>query len=373
MQRLSQRQVADMSNGRLSKTTVSDIERGRSLPGIESLLSLSRVLRVDPVEVLERIELDNMMPADLSNLSFADLLQRAKESFLAGDYRGALAVYDMLAKRLVSAPLESEQECYRLRARVEINRAVTLRRCSALKAAEAAAKRATQFAIEFPELQAQAYMVLASLHSNEGLGDLAEVAVDKAIDLAESCGSQTKGQVWNQKGDVLCRQGQFEEARQAFMQARKFLLEAKDHPHLVKVEGNLGECLFSLGRHAQSRKRFIKAIELARKHSDPAAEACWLVALGRLSNATGEFNEADRMAVAALRIARPLAHYLTIFRAEWLRHLIVRQRAPNDPDERRLTRLKKLYPRVSDQKAILAVAEFEAEVLEQQYAQEVTT
>lgn len=369
-QRLSQHQVAALTEGRLSRATVSDIERGRNLPGVESLLFLSRALHVDPAEVLERVELDASVPTDLTGLSLEDLMQRALDRHWDGDYRGALAVYDAMSQRLLLAPPEDEGERRRWLARVEISRAVSLRRCSALRAAEAAAKRGTRVAAGFPDLQARAYMVLASLHSHESLDDLAEVSADRAIGLSEACGSRIRGQAWNQKGLVLLRTSRFEEARQALLRARKFLREAKDGFHLVRVEGNIGACLLGLGRPLQARRRFAKAVELARRHADPAMEASWLIDLGRLALDSGEIDEADRMAVAALKISRPREQLLTVFRAEWLRHLAAREIEPHSPDRRRLARLKKLYPRVSEQKVIHEIVEFEAQVMGRSEKQE---
>ena len=54
-QHLSQDQVAAMTAdmpGRVSRATISAIECGRSLPGLETLVSLSRVLHIDPASAL---------------------------------------------------------------------------------------------------------------------------------------------------------------------------------------------------------------------------------------------------------------------------------------------------------------------------------
>jgi hypothetical protein len=37
--------------------TVGSIERGRHLPGLGALVSLTRVLHIDPLEILERVDL----------------------------------------------------------------------------------------------------------------------------------------------------------------------------------------------------------------------------------------------------------------------------------------------------------------------------
>lgn len=68
---------------------------------------------------------------------------RCRRAFLGGGLRGALALYDAMLERLAHEPTWGPGPGSE--ARVEINRAVTLRQCSALRAAEAAAKRAVAF------------------------------------------------------------------------------------------------------------------------------------------------------------------------------------------------------------------------------------
>ena len=54
-QGLTQYQLAELTegSGSVSRATISGIERGASLPGLEVLLALSRVLHLEPVEILE--------------------------------------------------------------------------------------------------------------------------------------------------------------------------------------------------------------------------------------------------------------------------------------------------------------------------------
>jgi DNA-binding XRE family transcriptional regulator len=63
-QRLSQEQVAALSSGHsggVSRTLISAIERGRNLPGIEALVSVPRVLNIEPREILERVDLSGAL------------------------------------------------------------------------------------------------------------------------------------------------------------------------------------------------------------------------------------------------------------------------------------------------------------------------
>lgn len=368
IQHLSQDQVADLtagqSGGSVSRAMISAIELGRTVPGVGALLSLTEALNLEAVDVLERIKVAKQVPMDLTGLSLDDLRRRGEEFFWSGDFRSALAVYDAMFQRLVLDPPKDEAEHRRLAARIEINRSVSLRRLSALRVAHAAAERAIEFSEGMSELQAEAYMVLASLLSHEGFLVLARDAAERAIRLSRNAGPKIQGEALSQNGNLLYRFGKFEEARKAFLEAYSFARRARDYHELVKLEGNIGACLFELGRLALARKRFIKAVELARKYSDPAMEASWLVELGHTLVAEDRHEEAARYAEAALRIAKPKEHYLTTFRAEWLLHCIVRRRTPEDPDRHRLAYLRKLYPRVKEHKTVPAILEFKRDVLD---------
>lgn len=374
VQHLSQDQLADLTDGApggpVSRTTISSIERGRSMPGVDTLLSLTSVLYIEPMEVLERINLATKVPVDLTGFSLEDLSRKAEEHFWAGDYRMALATYDAMFERFALDPPKDLAERARVHARIEINRAVAMRRCGALNAARSAAERAIERTEAIPTLRAEAYMVLASALGQMGSFALAEDATERAVQLAAAGDAILQGRAWNQKGSVLHRARKFKEARDALLTARQMLAKTRDYYHRIRIEGNIGECLMDLGQTKQARTRFTRAIELARKYGDPACEASWLVELGRLALQSEQLDEAGQCALAALRIAKPAEQLLTIFRAEWLQHLIARACNPKEPDRRRLGFLRKLYVRLKEHQGLDVIREFKEQVLDASRAQE---
>jgi hypothetical protein len=90
----------------------------------------------------------------------------------------------------------------------------------------------------------------------------------------------------------------------------------------------------------------------------PASEALWTLELARLAHGLGQLEEADAQARSALRLAKSIDHRLTIFRAEWLRHVIRRRLDPLDTDRHRVAYLKRLYSRLDDHRGIDEVQEF---------------
>jgi hypothetical protein len=104
-------------------------------------------------------------------------------------------------------------------------------------------------------------------------------------------------------------------------------------------------------------------VEHAQKQGQPALEASWLVELGRIAFDENRVDLADQQAEAALRIARPAEHFLTIFRAEWLKHRIARRLAPDRDDRHRLDYLRKLYLHLDQYEGIEEIREFKQTVL----------
>ncbi len=92
-------------------------------------------------------------------------------------------------------------------------------------------------------------------------------------------------------------------------------------------------------------------------------EASWLVELGKLAMRQDSVEEADSYAQAALRIAKPREHVVTIFRAEWLRHRAARKMTPEDPDRHRLAFLRKLFLHIDQHEGIEEVQQFKRTVM----------
>jgi tetratricopeptide (TPR) repeat protein len=361
-QSLSQEQLADLARrrpGHVSRAMISAVERGRHLPGLEVLLTLSQVLHISPSEVLERLELARGESIDASGMSYGELDRQASQCFWSGDPRRAVAYYDTMLSLLQEDLPPDADEALRRTATTELRRGAALRRCGAAVAARGAIERAITLSDGIPEIQVQAYLVLAALLVQLGRLPLARDASERALQLAADLTDvKLQGWAWIEKGEVLAAFGKHAEARDAFLQARKFIKQVGDFHHAIKIEGNIGHCLHELGRFDQARRRYLSAIALARRHKVPASEALWLVELGRLALRERQAPDADACALSALRIAKPLDDLLCCFRAEWLRHLVHHERNPGEPDRHRIAYLKKLYVQLEEHRGVEEIQQF---------------
>jgi tetratricopeptide (TPR) repeat protein len=359
---LSQEQLAELTDrrpGHVSRAMISAIERGLHLPGLEVLLSLSRVLHVAPSEVLERLELARGESVDTTGMSLESLDQQASRSFWSGDPRQAASCYDAMLSLLREDPPSDPIERRRLTATTELRRGAALRRCGASMAARGSIERAITLSEKLPEIQVQAYLVLTALLLQLGRLPLARDAADRAQVLARNLeDAKLRGWAYIEKGEVLAAFNDHESAREAFLEARKWVRRAGDFRHAIKVEGNLGHCLHELGRHAQAKRRFLNAVSLSRRQEVPASEALWSIELGRLALHQRQLDDADACAQAALRIAKPLDDLVNCFRAEWLRHRVQHERHPGEYDRHRIAYMKRLYVQLQEHRGIEEVEQF---------------
>ena len=359
-QKLTQEQVAAMTKDspwQLSRAAISAIERGQNFPGMEAMLALSTVLFVDPKELIERARLATSVPIDVTGLSTEELEKKAAEHFWNGEFREALSLYDAVMEMLALKEHPNAATRSHL-ARLEVNRATALRRTGALSAATASAERAISMAADDPAIQVDGYVVLAGLQCDRGHLPLASDAAQRAIDLSTDSDQRSQGWAWVVRASSLYMSGRYDEARQAYLEARKRAVDSGDRKHQTHIEGNIGMCWQALGQQAEARTWVRRAIELARKESQPTLEASWLIEMGKIAAQEKRYEEADGYAQAALRLVKPLGHELTIFRAEWLRHRLLKIARPDRIDRHRLAYLRRLFLLLDRHDGIEEVREF---------------
>jgi len=326
------------------------------------MLALSSVLYVDPRELIERVRLATIVPIDVTGLTFEELEKKAAGHFWSGEFREALSVYDALLEMIALQENQDAATQANL-ARLEVQRATALRRSGALAAATATAERAIAHSVDEPAIQAQGYIVLAGLHCDRGLLPLASDAAQRAIELAPDADQKTQGWAWVVKASSLYLAGNYEDARAAYLEARTRAIAAKDRKHQTHIEGNIGACWLGLGQVAEARTWVRRAIDLAREENQPALEASWLVELGKIAAQEKRYDEADTYAQAALRLAKPREHWMTVFRAEWLRHRLVKLVDPDQTDRHRMAYLRKLFLLLDRHEGIEEVLEFKQKVM----------
>ena len=365
--KLTQAQVAQRTKDspwQLSRAAVSAIERGQNFPGLEAMLALSNVLQIDPKELLERARIAAVVPVDVTGVDDKELEKQAGQYFWAGDFKRALSVYDAMVEKLALEQHDSPEKMAERLATLEVRRATALKRAGALISAIASAERAIVVASRLPVIQAEAYVVLADLQVQRGHLPLARDAAERAIELASESGSpKVVAWAWLVKGRVHFLAGSHDEARAAFQEAKRGIERSGDARHLTHIEGNIGMCHLAKGDLDLARKSLERAVAAARAQKQPALEASWLIEHGKISFRRRRYEEADRLARESLRVCRRMGHLLTVFRAEWLRHRVVRARDPQSADARRMAVLEELFPQIEQHEGIDEIREYKQAIL----------
>jgi tetratricopeptide (TPR) repeat protein len=273
-------------------------------------------------------------------------------------------VYDALVHKLaLEAPEEARDQLAARLATLEVRRSTTLKRVGALISAIASIERAISLAMRLPRIQTEAYVVLADLQAQRGHLPLARDAAERAIDLATESYPERLAWAYMVKGKAVFLAGEFDEAKQTFLRARQQAEAHGDRQHLSHIAGDVGSCCQALGDLAEAQNWTEQAVQLARERKQPALEASWLVELGKIRLECGDAKEADRLARAALDIAAPAEHRLTVFRAEWLRHRIVRRESPDASDASRVHLLEQLFRQLDQHEGIDEIVEFRDTIL----------
>jgi transcriptional regulator with XRE-family HTH domain len=364
---LSQHRVSDLTAEYgipVSRSAICDIERGFNMPGVESLVSLCNVLQLDPREILERVISPMELVGDVARSSIAELKHRVSLLYWNCQYRAMATVCAALLVRIESERSSEPTERQKLCFRIEISRAAALRRGGRFQAAEAAARRSLYFASGSADFQAESLLALARLHTDQAVFPLAQAESDQAVRLAEVGGSpRVLAFAWAAKAGYLYCTVRLEEAAEACRRARDYSIQARDERIQAGAEGTLGSCLLDLGHPSAALKRYVSAVELARKGGDRNGEACWQLETGRVALCLEALDEADRRAAAGLSIARSGDSPFLLFRGIWLQHQIARRRNSLKPDRQRVAYLKRLYPRVAGDKSMDVIREFKREIL----------
>lgn len=360
---LTQEQVAASTEGRpwtLSRATIGSIEKGQTSPQMVSIVAITEVLHIDPMEIIDRLKLAVAPPSGTEEMSWDDLDRQWRTFFHAGHFRETLAVLDRMAG-MISGQTNTK-EVTRRRAALELSRATTLKRLGALTAAKGSAERAITLSTEYPELHADSLTALSSIHVRLGNIPLGVHTANTAVELSANCGPGVACRALIEKGYAYWESQEYELARQAVLSARDLAKDAQDHQHMIHCEGNIGACLAKLGRWKHAEIQVTNALELSRTHKRPEKEALWLVELGRIVLAGERFDEAYGYAEMALHMAQERELWGIAFRAVMLQHRVVRIRNPREPDRHRLQYLKKLYSWMEEHTVDEDVADFLKEV-----------
>ncbi|MCZ6763432.1 MAG: tetratricopeptide repeat protein [Alphaproteobacteria bacterium] len=111
---------------------------------------------------------------------------------------------------------------------------------------------------------------------------------------------------WNELGHLRRRAGQYDLARLAYERVLSLANQSGSRPAAAAAMGNLGVVALAQGNVSGAQVRFREALGLARELEDQRAEAAALGNLGLACQSLGDLSDAERNFVASLKLHEEL-------------------------------------------------------------------
>jgi len=271
IQRWSQQQTAQRTGGRVARSTVSDLERGRCMPAFDALVDLADVLHVDLPKLIDTVRAGDAALAPPGD-SLPGLLMQACRSEREGTHDEARRLYRIAAARVRGS---ADGDARRLAHGLSLRLAIVQARLGSAMQAQRHALSATAALDCEPAWATRAYLLAAILMHDARLFDAAELHASRAGQLAEACDHALLSASRWQSARALRAQGQIDRARSLLLSARPLARAADDIGLTLAIDADLSDCLMALGRHEAASELLRRTLSLACRRGTTDDELRW--------------------------------------------------------------------------------------------------
>jgi tetratricopeptide (TPR) repeat protein len=310
--RLSLRQVERLAaafNEPIANSYLANCERGRFIPSVPKLLTLSRVYGVPVESFVDRIDLCRYEALKPSVDSHEACREMGIEAAQRGDLGRAFACFERALELL-----EREGGNIARRWASEIDIAIVLKRMGRHAAARETLERVLRQGGMPAALRVRSLDILAGVLREMGHLVLALLCAREANRLAiENGETRLAPHTWNTLGNVHFDMGDDVSALPCYEEAVRAFSAASETAGLTAAAANLGNCLARLGRREEAMGRLRQALELARRHDYRRHVADILGYMARLRYQEGRSAEARLLAHESNQIARRGDYFDTLF------------------------------------------------------------
>lgn len=310
--RLSLRQVERLSGAfqeTIANSYLANCERGRFVPSVQKLLTLSRVFGIPIQSFIDRIDLeqyDSLKP-DL------DSFEACRDLGIEEAQRGNLGrAYACFERALEVLERQGDDPGRRLTAEIDV--AIVLKRMGKHGAARDTMERVLRRREMPAGLRVRALDILAGVQREMGNLALALLCSREAVRLARR--HRERGllpHAWNTLANVHYDLGDDAAALPCYEKALREFRRSGEKIGRIVATSNLGNCLLRLGRREEGLARLHEALDLARREDARRLTADILGYLARARFQAGEREEARRLAIESSQIARLGDYFDTLF------------------------------------------------------------
>lgn len=310
--RLSLRQVERLSEAfqeTIANSYLANCERGRFVPSVQKLLTLSRVFGIPIQSFIDRIDLEQYESLKPDLDSFEACRDLGIEEAQRGNLGRAFACFERALEVLERRAPDPQR-----RTAAEIDIAIVLKRMGKHGAAREALERVLRRREMPPAQRVRALDILAGVQRELGNLNLALLCAREANRLAHAFRERgLRPHTWNTLGNIYYDLGDDVSAGPCYEKALRDFRRAGEPVGLIVATSNYGNCLVRLGRREEGLARLGEALELARREEYKRLVADILGYMARVHFQAGEFELARRLAHESNQIARHGDYFDTLF------------------------------------------------------------
>jgi len=291
LRRVEERAKAE--GGEIDNSQLSRYEKGICYPSFDKLRVLASVFNVSVQAFSDVVDLETCEPLRPNSGEPKDLVNEGNAALKSGAYGQAFAYYDFALDQLHDR--ENSADTQESIAQTRINLAAALSRLGKLALAEQELRNALRTTKSLsPAFTARAFLMLSSIHADQGDLLLSEVEAEKSLTLAKAEGMNLAiARALHTLGRVLAQQQQPLAAIERYREASALYDECGDTFEAVRVRINVGDCYVALGKMKEGVRMLRSALAEARTGGYRRLEAQAWSNLGEAHFRAGETDQAQ--------------------------------------------------------------------------------
>lgn len=260
--KLSLMRVEELSTvfkDKINPSYLSKAETGKFIPALPKLLTLSKIYGVKIQNFIERLDLEEGAPIDLTDITYEELKQKGLQELRHGNFKKALSYFEASLDLSLLSRKEKTAES-------ELSIAVMLRNLGKLELARLRIEDILLKYCEDKDISSRAYLELSSIYKNQCHFPLAFMTIKEAENLSHSLSDlELKAHIFHSKANILAELNKIDEAKKYFEKAKKIYDKSNNNFEKCKVILNEGHAFAKSSSIDKSIILFEESLTIAYK------------------------------------------------------------------------------------------------------------
>ena len=309
--RLSLTRVEELSlafEDRIKPSYLSKIETGKFLPALPKLITLSKIYGVKVQSLIERLDLIEAAPMDLTGISYEELKQKGLQELKHGNFKKALSFFEASLDLSLLSRKEKTAES-------ELSIAVMLRNMGKLDLARLRIEEILLKYNDNKDIAARAYIELSSIYIYQGHFPLALVAAKEAESISDSIDNiELKAHIFHLKANILNETNETKEAINYYEKAEGIYSQLNNDLEKCRTVSNKALAFLSERNYDKSISLLEDSLKMAYRFDFKKQKAIILSSLGICFYHKGKIKEALKYFMQSNDISRKEEYYNILFK-----------------------------------------------------------